>query len=109
MSHPGQDCEQFVNLCDESPCENNGTCTPDGASYRCICPLRFEGDQCETPLVICRDGFCQNGGHCNDEDDDGENVAKFCSCPEGFNGKKCLIRHKYRKLATAARLPLPDK
>ncbi|XP_071847709.1 uncharacterized protein [Apostichopus japonicus] len=85
----GQDCEQFVNLCDESPCENNGTCTPDGASYRCICPLRFEGDQCETPLVICRDGFCQNGGHCNDEDDDGENVAKFCSCPEGFNGVAC--------------------
>lgn len=86
---PGQDCEQLVNLCDEVPCQNNGSCIRDGATFSCVCPIRFEGDLCETPVVDCKEGFCQNGGSCNY--DSGEEVAELCSCPDGFRGKQSFL------------------
>ena len=37
-----------IDDCMESPCNNNGTCVDGIASYKCECPLGFEGQDCET-------------------------------------------------------------
>ena len=37
-----------IDDCMENPCNNNGTCIDGIASYKCECPLGFEGQDCET-------------------------------------------------------------
>ena len=37
-----------IDDCMETPCNNNGTCIDGIASYKCECPLGFEGQDCET-------------------------------------------------------------
>ena len=33
--------------CDVNPCQNDGTCTPDGEDFTCQCQSGFTGDMCE--------------------------------------------------------------
>ena len=35
-----------INECDNSPCQNNETCTNSQGGYKCACPTGFEGKQC---------------------------------------------------------------
>ena len=35
------------NLCDNSPCQNGGSCYAETASYICLCPHGFSGSNCE--------------------------------------------------------------
>jgi len=54
----GDLCEKNVNDCAFDPCENGGTCVDGFRSFKCICPLHFNGNLCEnqSPEV------CLNGG-----------------------------------------------
>lgn len=82
----GQNCEQYINPCDEAPCINNGSCTPDGSTFRCVCTIGFEGETCDQPWVTCREGFCQNGGHCGPL-----GGTEFCVCLPGFKGNSIFF------------------
>ena len=33
--------------CDSFPCQNEGTCSPNGDIYKCECQSGFAGDNCE--------------------------------------------------------------
>lgn len=58
------------NPCAQSPCQNGGTCIPQGMSFYCQCPSTFNGYCCEnrvtttTPFNPCAASPCQNGAQC---------------------------------------------
>ena len=70
--------------CDPNPCQNGGSCTPDGDGFTCECAEGFTGDRCETNIDDCDPNPCQNGGTCID----GINGFQ-CQCPEGYSGPLC--------------------
>jgi len=44
----GEFCEDEVDVCQSSPCVNNGTCVSSvlKSEYTCICSLGFTGTDC---------------------------------------------------------------
>lgn len=56
--------------CQPNPCQNGGTCTPQGNTFSCQCPSTHTGRCCEirvtttTPYDPCRQSPCRNGGTC---------------------------------------------
>jgi Notch-like protein len=56
--------------CQPNPCQNGGTCIPQGTSFTCQCPFNYNGYCCEnritttTPYNPCAQAVCQNGGQC---------------------------------------------
>ena len=62
----GEYCDQDVNECDSSPCQNDGECVNLVNKYMCICKPGFDGMNCDNGINECRHGFCQNGGMCHD-------------------------------------------
>ena len=38
----------FSGPCDVNPCQNGGTCSLNGETFECTCPVRFTGMRCET-------------------------------------------------------------
>lgn len=45
----------FVDIkdpCASSPCQNGGSCFPDGRSYTCECTESFTGALCQTGLYL---------------------------------------------------------
>lgn len=60
----GKNCSVSLTACLDSPCLNNGTCTPRLLNevehiFNCTCPDGFRGDRCEkdTTLSLGRDGL----------------------------------------------------
>lgn len=46
--YAGINCENILKQCELlSPCKNGGSCTDLQGSYKCDCPLRFNGKDCE--------------------------------------------------------------
>ena len=39
-----------IDDCKGKPCKNGGTCQDGIASYKCVCPVGFEGADCETSM-----------------------------------------------------------
>ncbi|XP_071493021.1 uncharacterized protein [Diadema antillarum] len=74
--------------CTSDPCQNNGTCQQDLASYTftCVCLPGFEGVTCEININDCalHGVTCANGGTCVDLLEDFR-----CECPPGFEGRFC--------------------
>lgn len=63
-------CEQELNECNSTPCENEGTCTDLLASFSCQCMAGWTGARCERDVLECSSNPCQNGGelgHCRNE------------------------------------------
>lgn len=62
-----------VDLCDSSPCKNNGTCIELINRFQCQCPVEFNGTTCSTgikwisskiwwPFILCNKNLMINGG-----------------------------------------------
>lgn len=61
---PNETCS---SPCATLPCQNQGTCKPQGSDFVCVCPLGFEGalcendiDECKPNLNTCEHGICIN-------------------------------------------------
>ncbi|GIY67510.1 adhesive plaque matrix protein 2 [Caerostris extrusa] len=68
--------------CSTKPCQNGGTCTVDGQSFKCDCKPPFTGNTCE--IGPCSSNPCQNEGTCAVE---GQSFK--CECKSPFSGKNC--------------------
>ncbi|XP_037079156.1 adhesive plaque matrix protein 2-like [Pollicipes pollicipes] len=90
-----QNCQKY------SMCKNGGTCTPNGRTFKCLCPSGWRGFTCKTPdtttAVVAESkptslavqncqkySMCKNGGTCT------PNGRTFkCVCPSGWRGFTC--------------------
>merc|ERR1712226_1470612 len=67
----GENCEVLLNdPCADAPCQNDGTCTPDGGTeFTCECQDGFIGVECgididDCAVNPCATFPCLNGGAC---------------------------------------------
>lgn len=86
----GRKCENMIDYCARSVCENGGTCVNYLGFRECRCPVGYSGNDCEiTPCdaqpcaqnstILCTP---RHGGY-------------SCSCRHGFTGKYCEISKCY--------------
>ena len=53
FGYAGDRCEIDVDLCENSPCENGGTCEDHGSNFTCNCPPGYDGHTCSR--LFCKD------------------------------------------------------
>ena len=46
FGYAGNRCEIDVDLCENSPCKNGGTCEDHGSNFTCHCPPGYSGHNC---------------------------------------------------------------
>ncbi|XP_018333054.1 sushi, von Willebrand factor type A, EGF and pentraxin domain-containing protein 1-like [Agrilus planipennis] len=79
--------------CDYRPCESNEICVnimevnANPLSYRCKCPVGYEGQNCLGKKDYCLDKPCQNGGTCVSLEE-----SYHCICGKIFTGQWCEIQ-----------------
>ncbi|EPQ17444.1 Neurogenic locus notch protein like protein [Myotis brandtii] len=81
--YTGSYCEDQVDECSPSPCQNGATCTDYPGGYSCECVAGYHGVNCSEEINECLSHPCQNGGTCIDL----TNTYK-CSCPRGTQGRR---------------------
>ncbi|XP_060890100.1 protein crumbs homolog 1 isoform X1 [Labrus mixtus] len=87
-------CEELINLCDPSPCQNGGRCESGTGGYICHCLIQrhngflYGGVNCDVRLVGCEGHECQNQGSCSPFLLDGTH-GYTCSCSPGYTGPLC--------------------
>ncbi|KAM9478353.1 protein crumbs homolog 1 [Salvelinus alpinus] len=87
-------CEEVVDACDPSPCENGGQCESLVESYVCHCSPQnhdeflYGGQNCSEAMVGCEGHECQNQGSCSPFLSDGHH-GYSCLCPPGLTGPLC--------------------
>ncbi len=75
----GDTCEvELESQCLSEPCEHNGTCQGDRASFQCHCPEGWTGSHCEVNINECASNPCLNG-LCVDKD-----AGYQCFCKPGM-------------------------
>ena len=83
LSRLGVNCEENINECESSPCENGGYCVDGDNGYKCICNVMYAGPNCETEQRPCDARPCSNNATCNPSSD----FRSFtCTCQTGFTG-----------------------
>ncbi|XP_044210475.1 protocadherin Fat 4 [Thunnus albacares] len=80
----GSLCEEDINECEMSPCENKGTCVNTPGSFYCQCQNGFSGPICSSDVDECLKVKCQNGGTCSPTQN-----GYHCYCLPGFEGETC--------------------
>ncbi|XP_036970789.1 protein crumbs homolog 1 isoform X3 [Acanthopagrus latus] len=90
----GSLCQEVINQCDPSPCQNGGRCESYVGGYICHCPtqshdgFQYGGVNCDERLVGCEGHECQNQGSCSPFLLDGTH-GYTCSCSPGYTGPLC--------------------
>nr|XP_034322568.1 fibropellin-1 [Crassostrea gigas] len=86
----GDRCENAINPCDGSGCQNDATCVADQTStegYRCQCKTGYTGLRCESLINPCDGNGCQNDATCVADQTSTEGYS--CQCKTGYTGLKC--------------------
>ncbi|KAJ3599246.1 hypothetical protein NHX12_033209 [Muraenolepis orangiensis] len=111
-------CQELVDRCESSPCQNGGSCENQVGGYACHCltqsqgGLLYGGADCHVTLAGCDDHRCQNGAGCRPllaQDDRIHNYS--CSCVPGFTGPLCQAATTFsfqRSGYLLLRRPRPD-
>ena len=88
----GEKCQSPINKCDDSLCQNGGTClSSSGQSTRCLCPSGWKGLICGEDVNECQNtNPCRNGGTCRNTQG-----SYSCSCVPEFAGKNCDYRNNF--------------
>lgn len=90
----GSLCQEVINQCDSSPCQNGGRCESRVGGYTCRCltyspdGVIYGGVNCDVKLVGCEGHECQNQGSCVPFLLDGTH-GYTCSCSPGYTGPLC--------------------
>jgi hypothetical protein len=81
----GQYCENDLQGCVSSPCENSGVCEENfNKTFSCSCSAGFTGEFCEMNIDDCENHQCKNGASCIDL------TSEYrCECMSGFDGVLC--------------------
>lgn len=75
-----------INVCDQNPCHNGGTCILFGSSYVCRCPPdTFQPNCTLANSTPCATNPCRNGGTCVPIN----GVRYQCSCTQSYTGMHC--------------------
>ncbi|KAM7412809.1 hypothetical protein PAMA_020270 [Pampus argenteus] len=74
-------CEEDINECEMSPCENEGTCVNTPGGFYCQCQTGFSGPVCSSDVDECLKLKCKNGGTCSPTRN-----GYHCYCVPGFEG-----------------------
>ncbi|XP_056233694.1 protein crumbs homolog 1 isoform X2 [Seriola aureovittata] len=91
----GSLCQEVINQCDPSPCQNEGRCESHVGGYTCHClkqshdGILYGGVNCDVKLVGCEGHECQNQGSCSPFLLDGTH-GYTCSCSAGYTGPLCV-------------------
>lgn len=92
----------YLNFCEGSPCQNNGTCIndPELLTFICECPDEYVGDRCQhinACFLIAEENHCGEFGVC--ENDGGGircvcNPGQACACCNGLDviGFPCTVQ-----------------
>ncbi|XP_034670265.1 protein eyes shut [Drosophila subobscura] len=84
----GRICQEEINECESSPCQNGGVCVDKLAAYACACPMGYTGINCEEEILICADNPCQNNALCLMEEG-----IPTCYCVPDYHGEKCEYQY----------------
>ncbi|KRY74869.1 Neurogenic locus notch -like protein, partial [Trichinella pseudospiralis] len=91
--YTGSDCTTDINECSDTGnpvCLNNGKCVNEIGTYKCICPIGFDGRNCEFETDMCTPNPCHNNASCVIK---GQQKDEFeCLCSDIFTGKTCETR-----------------
>ena len=60
----GDRCQDDVNECASSPCQNDGQCINVPGTYICVCTGYWVGQDCEIDEEECKKKPCHNNGTC---------------------------------------------
>ncbi|XP_068174900.1 protein crumbs homolog 1 [Antennarius striatus] len=91
----GSLCQEVINQCASSPCQNGGRCENHVGGYTCRClrqsynGLLYGGVNCDERLVGCEGHQCQNRGSCSPFLLNGTH-GYLCSCSPGYTGPLCM-------------------
>ncbi|XP_037612385.1 cubilin [Sebastes umbrosus] len=58
----GANCDQNINECLSSPCQNGGTCTDGINGFTCTCTVEWTGPLCQSPQQVCGGDLSGPGG-----------------------------------------------
>ncbi|KFD67533.1 hypothetical protein M514_20210 [Trichuris suis] len=76
-------CDEDIDECTSSPCQNQGECTNTDGSFKCKCSAYFTGQTCETEIDACKSLECVHG-FCT-----GKGSNALCQCYGRWTGSKC--------------------